>query len=602
MACAIQLNLAPVYRSLKKIAMKRRYRILIFCLQITIGIATYGQQTADTSIRMIAGKTPREKEFVTENLFLLGKVWGFLKYYHPAIAAGNYKWDKELIKFLPGYCKTRSVKERNDSLEAWLSRFGTVPVCTSCNDSVLQKARLQPDFSWINETNFSPSLVRQLKHIRDNRIQQGLYYVKLQSMDGITVVQFQHEDVYSGLVYPNDSYGLLSLFRIWNSIEYWYPYKYNLPVSWNDVLKQFIPRFLDHKDAYDYTRAVQGLIVALKDGHGYFRGAKTEEMAGNYCMPFTVRLVEDQLFVTSVLNDSLAARSNVRKGDIITKIGGSDIHQWIKKLSPWVPASNTGYLHRALSYRLTKTTDTASRLTIKRNGKIIQTSTINYIPKSYPAPDLDPPYFSHQQDTAFCLLPGSIGYINTGRFKRNDSLALGAMIKKAKSLVIDCRQNQDESKGTGGGDIIANFLLPQDSQFVKFSSVEPTYPGVFSFSSPTNMGLSAQEDRYTGQVIILIDEGTISVGEFLAMAYQKIPGAKTMGSTTAGADGNITYAVLPGAMMVVFTGLGVYYPDGSETQRVGIRPDIRVQPTIKGYTKGEDEQLLKALDYLRTGR
>lgn len=579
--------------------MKRRYWSLVFMLLFATGIAAYGQQTADTSIRMITGKTPREKTFTNESLFLLGKLWGFLKYYHPAIAAGNYKWDKELIRFLPGYCKTRSVRERNDSLEAWLSRFGTVPVCASCNDSVLKNARLQPDLSWINETNFSPSLVQQLKHIRDNRIQQGQYYVKLQSMDGITAVQFQHEEIYSSLVYPNDSYGLLSLFRIWNSIEYWYPYKYNLPVSWNEVLKRSIPRFLGHKDAYAYTRAVQELIVALQDGHGYFRGAKTEEIAGKYYMPFTVRLAEDQLFVTSVLNDSLAARSNVRKGDIITTIGGRDIHQWIKQLSPWVPASNTGYLHRALSYRLTKTADTSSRLTIKRNGKTIRTTTINYIPKTYPAPDLDPPYFSHQQDTAFCLLPDSIGYINTGRFKRNDSLALGAMIKKAKGLIIDCRQNQDESKGTGGGDIIANFVLPQDSLFVKFSSVEPTYPGVFNFSSPTNMGLSASKDRYTGQVIILIDEGTISVGEFLAMAYQKIPGAKTMGTTTAGADGNITYAVLPGAMMVVFTGLGVYYPDGAETQRVGIRPDIPVQPTLEGYTKGVDEQLLQAQEYLR---
>ena len=35
----------------------------------------------------------------------------------------------------------------------------------------------------------------------------------------------------------------------------------------------------------------------------------------------------------------------------------------------------------------------------------------------------------------------------------------------------------------------------------------------------------------------------------------------------------------------------MYYPDGTETQRVGIVPDIEVKPTIKGITEGRDELL-----------
>ena len=27
------------------------------------------------------------------DLVLLGKVWGFLKYHHPAVASGKYNWD-----------------------------------------------------------------------------------------------------------------------------------------------------------------------------------------------------------------------------------------------------------------------------------------------------------------------------------------------------------------------------------------------------------------------------------------------------------------------------------------------------------------------------
>ncbi len=34
---------------------------------------------------------------------LLGRVWGFLKYHHPAVASGEYDWDYELFRVL-GAC------------------------------------------------------------------------------------------------------------------------------------------------------------------------------------------------------------------------------------------------------------------------------------------------------------------------------------------------------------------------------------------------------------------------------------------------------------------------------------------------------------------
>jgi C-terminal processing protease CtpA/Prc len=100
-------------------------------------------------------------------------------------------------------------------------------------------------------------------------------------------------------------------------------------------------------------------------------------------------------------------------------------------------------------------------------------------------------------------------------------------------------------------------------------------------------------------VLILIDEHTISVGEFLTMAFQKAINAKTLGTTTSGADGNVTYITLPGGLFVQFTGLGVYYPNGGETQRAGIKPNILVKPTYEGYQKKNDEQLNRAIKYLQ---
>jgi len=39
---------------------------------------------------------------------------------------------------------------------------------------------------------------------------------------------------------------------------------------------------------------------------------------------------------------------------------------------------------------------------------------------------------------------------------------------------------------------------------------------------------------------------------------------------------------LPGNISTMITGIGVYYPDGKEPQRIGIIPDVEVKPTIDG--------------------
>ena len=48
----------------------------------------------------------------------------------------------------------------------------------------------------------------------------------------------------------------------------------------------------------------------------------------------------------------------------------------------------------------------------------------------------------------------------------------------------------------------------------------------------------------------------------------------------------------------MISGIGVYYPDGTETQRIGIVPDIGLKPTIRGIYEGRDEILEKAIELI----
>lgn len=55
---------------------------------------------------------------------------------------------------------------------------------------------------------------------------------------------------------------------------------------------------------------------------------------------------------------------------------------------------------------------------------------------------------------------------------------------------------------------------------------------------------------------------------------------------------------LPGNIFTYISGIGVLTPDGSETQRIGIVPDIKIEPTIKGIRAGKDEVLEKAIELI----
>ncbi|KQR93380.1 hypothetical protein ASG01_09330 [Chryseobacterium sp. Leaf180] len=82
------------------------------------------------------------------------------------------------------------------------------------------------------------------------------------------------------------------------------------------------------------------------------------------------------------------------------------------------------------------------------------------------------------------------------------------------------------------------------------------------------------------------------------MIFKKVPNVIFVGSQTAGADGNKTSIKMTDGSELIFSGLGIYYPNGDETQRIGIQPDIFVRPTVESIRDNQDLLLLKALELI----
>ena len=83
--------------------------------------------------------------------------------------------------------------------------------------------------------------------IRDLKRDNIHYYIEFTPDVGNP--QFKNERQYNNIQPdPDTGYRLLSLYRYWNVIQYFSPYKNLLEENWNDVLTEFLPKFIKATD------------------------------------------------------------------------------------------------------------------------------------------------------------------------------------------------------------------------------------------------------------------------------------------------------------------------------------------------------------------
>jgi C-terminal processing protease CtpA/Prc len=100
----------------------------------------------------------------------------------------------------------------------------------------------------------------------------------------------------------------------------------------------------------------------------------------------------------------------------------------------------------------------------------------------------------------------------------------------------------------------------------------------------------------------MVDESSMSQAEYTSVAFRVAHRAIVVGSTTAGADGNVSPFVLPGDLRTMISGIGVFYPNKAPTQGIGIVPNVVVKPTIAGIRAGRDEVLEEGLRQILGGQ
>jgi hypothetical protein len=188
-----------------------------------------------------------------DNLVVLGKVWGFLKYHHPKVTSGERHWDYDLFRILPAVLAAPDRATANAAMQKWIEQLGPLAPCNPCAKLDEKNIYYRPDLDWIADKSLlGASLSQTLRSIRDNRLPGKQFFVS--KVPGIGNPNFEHEPAYTKLKLPDAGYQLLSLYRFWNIFEYWSPYRDLTAENWNRVLPEFVPRIASAKTAEAYRQ------------------------------------------------------------------------------------------------------------------------------------------------------------------------------------------------------------------------------------------------------------------------------------------------------------------------------------------------------------
>jgi len=126
---------------------------------------------------------------------------------------------------------------------------------------------LRPDVAWIDDkTALGNNMCDRLRAIEAASPAMGeQFYVSM--TPGAENPVFVHELDYPAIKFPDSGYQLLALFRLWNIVRYWYPYRDLVTQNWDDVLTEFISRFGVADSPHAYKLQLFALLAKVSDTH-----------------------------------------------------------------------------------------------------------------------------------------------------------------------------------------------------------------------------------------------------------------------------------------------------------------------------------------------
>lgn len=556
------------------------FQVILIIAGLTFNSCSVETKSLSTEQAYAELKLPEEPDSLQIHAIVqASRIWGFAKYHHPAFASRSINADAEY------FCLLNDVLQAPDSMKndiclKWISGLGPYAIRDEEDGENIENFN---DFNWISDSlSLGKALSDSLMKLRDADPENN-QYVK-QTPVNVSYIETQYSDI------PKDdvAYRLLGVAKFWNAVDSYSPNRNLTDRPWDDVLAEYIALACDRSISFStlYSR----MVSELCDTHV---NSWYIPIFGGRFVPLMCQFAEDRLFVADTCS---LVPNNFEIGDEIILIDSVSPIKRLNELAPYIPHSNRSSLLRDGSYATLLTAKNEACVEYVREGK-----TYTAIISSVDGSKFVNRRFSSQNTSTkpeFKEVAGGIGYINISNLTCKDEQDLENFLASCDKLIIDLRSYPAEYDVLHK--LLPTFFFSQAREAAEVLLPQAHRPGSFIRATVSTRKTSDPDKLYKGKVVLLVNAHSQSMSEYFTMFLQTIPGSVTIGSQTAGADGDVTRIQLPYASFNI-TGAGICYPDGTNAQRNGVKIDKVVESSAEGMIRGVDEQLQEAIDYLQGG-
>ncbi|WEK71614.1 MAG: S41 family peptidase [Candidatus Chryseobacterium colombiense] len=542
------------------------------------------------------------------------KAWNFIKYYHPDLASGKTDADSLFLASVKNINSKDDFNSVIDKLSKNLNKKLTILAPAETSKDVLTQNQ---NFDWFQKNGKISSENKSLL----NNIYRHRYNFELLK-DGKSV---STEKKYS---FPKNEnlpieYRLLTLAKIQGIVDYLFPHKYIMDEGFENYFKNSLEVNLKITSRKDFETVLAKLVSKLKDSHAFsfyrLLNYKGDILNMLNLAPFDFQIVDDHILVTHLIFPEICSKDQINVGDRIFSINGKSIPQIIKEKGELLSTSNTEklvYLLSKYENNLIWSDDlTQKTLEIKPGKSNKKFSTkIDLIKSSNKEKyDLIVSYLQDKikkresrqlinKNVAYFKVNETLEFINNIDDNKIDAVMDSILSNAAqkKAIIFDMRAYPD-----WGGffyHYIYKYFSPTDNYFGKY--YKPNLKNIGTFTYKDYDYFPAISDKithpYKGKVFILVNPDTRSASEWYSMSLQKIfPQSLTIGQQTSGADGDLVEVNLPGDYVLEFTGNGIFYPDNSQTQQIGIRINEIIKYKDKDILENRDLEFERILGSIK---